>query len=355
MAEIKIAFWNLQNLFDTTVSEIAADLGYTPRNGWTEEVMNQKIENLAAVINQMHDGEKPDLLGICEIENKNVAEKLLKAIGRKDYKIAHVDSPDIRGIDTSLIYSSDVFELDGTPFGHLLHLRYRTRDVFEVPLQIKANGALLTVLVNHWPSRGQGKFESEPYRLTVASHAGRIVDQLLKLPKEDFMALPNDEISLEIINELWSRNVLLMGDFNDEPFDRSIMNFLQASNGEDHLEEPIKKSSGLKIPSPTSYLRKQAYLFNCMWQKFAIPDEGTYHFSQSTNTMNLLDQFMISKGLYFGEQGLKFDQQSVEIFKPSIMASGAKKRPKKFEYDRNRIKKNGYSDHFPITATINII
>lgn len=355
MAEIKIAFWNLQNLFDVTISEIAADLGFTPGNGWTEAVMNQKIENLAAVIKQMHDSEKPDLLGICEIENKNLAEKLIDAIGRKDYKVAHVDSPDIRGIDTSLIYSSDVFELNGEPFGHLVNLRYRTRDVFEVPLHIKSNGANLTVLVNHWPSRSQGKFESEPYRLTVASHAGRIVDELLKLPRADFMALPDDEVALEILNDLWNRNVLLMGDFNDEPFDRSIMDFLQASNGEDHLEEPIKKSPGLRIPSPSAYLNKQSYLFNCMWPKFGIPDEGTYYFAEATNSMNMLDQFMISKGLYFGEQGLKFNQQSVEIFKPSIMASGVKKRPKKFEFDRKKIKKNGYSDHFPITATIDII
>ena len=352
MAEIKIAFWNLQNLFDITISEIAADLGFTPWNGWTEDVLNQKIENLAAVINKMHDGEKPDLLGVCEIENKNLAEKLIDAIGRKDYKVAHVDSPDIRGIDTSLIYSSDVFELDGNPFGHLVHLRYRTRDVFEVPLHVKANGAKLTVLVNHWPSRGQGKFESEPYRLTVASHTGRIVDELLKLPRIDFMDLPDDEISLEILNDLWNRNVLLMGDFNDEPFDRSIMDFMQASSGIDHLEEPVKKSPGQKIPSPSSYLNKQSYLFNCMWKEMGKPDNGTYYFSGATNSMNMLDQFMVSKGLYFGEQGLKFNQQSVEIFRPSIMASGSKKRPKKFEFDKKRIKRNGFSDHFPITATI---
>ncbi len=355
MSEIKIAFWNLQNLFDTTISEIAADLGYTPGNGWTEEVMNQKIENLAAVINRMHDGEKPDLLGVCEIENKELAEKLIEKIDRDNYKVAHVENPDIRGIDTSLIYSSDVFELDGNPFGHLVHLRYRTRDIFEVPLHVKANGAKLTVLVNHWPSRSQGKFESEPYRLTVASHAGRLVDELLKLPKIEFMALPDDEVCLELLNDLWNRNVLLMGDFNDEPFDRSILDFLQASKGEDHLEEPLKKSRGLKIPSPSAYLNKQSFLFNCMWPKLGMADEGTYHFSGSTNTMNLLDQFMISKGLYFGEQGLKFNQQSVEIFRASIMATGAKKRPKKFEYDKNGVKRNGYSDHFPITATIDLI
>lgn len=355
MAGIKIAFWNLQNLFDAEISEIAADLGYTAENGWTEAVMNQKIQNLAAVIKEMHDGEKPDLLGLCEIENKSLAEKLIAAIGRDDYKVAHVESKDIRGIDTSLIYSSNVFELDGEPIGHLVHLRYKTRDVFEVPLRVKENGAKLTVLVNHWPSRSQGKFETEPFRLTVASHCGNLVDRLLKLPKAEFMALPNTSASLKKLNEYWSNNVLLMGDFNDEPFDRSIMDFLQASNGEDHLEEPIKKSGGLKIPKPSSYLNKQSYLFNCMWSKFGTPGEGTYHFSGATNTMNLLDQFMVSKGLYFGEQGLKMNRESVEIFRSPLMATGGKRRPKKFEYNKQGIKRNGYSDHFPITALIDLL
>ncbi len=355
MAQIRIAFWNLQNLFDSKISEIADDLGFTVESGYTKEVMNQKIENLAAVIKRMHGGKMPDLLGICEIENKTLAERLIKATGRSDYKVAHIDSPDIRGIDTSLIYSGDVFELDGTPEGHLVHLRYRTRDIFEVPLKVKANNAKLVVLVNHWPSRSQGKFETEPYRLTIASHCGRLVDQLLKYPKNEFEALPDTEDSLEKLNERWHRNVLLMGDFNDEPFDRSIMDFLQASSGEDNLEEPIKKSPRMKIPSEAAYLNKQAYLFNCMWPKLGIPDEGTLFYSGSVNTMNLLDQFIISKGLYYGMQGLKLDQQSVEIFRPSIMASGVKKRPRKFEFDKKGIKTNGYSDHFPITAVIDLV
>ncbi len=355
MAEIKIAFWNLQNLFDSEISEIAADLGFTAENGWTEAVMNKKIENLAAVINLMHDEQKPDLLGLCEIENKKLAEKLIDLIDRDDYKVAHVESPDIRGIDTSLIYSKKVFEPDGEPVGHLVHLRYKTRDVFEVPLRVKENDAKITVLVNHWPSRSRGKFESEPYRLTVASHCGRLIDRILKIPKAEFMALTKTQKSLNLLNNYWDKNVLLMGDFNDEPFDRSMLDFLQASNGVDHLEEPIKKSRGSKIPSPSAYLRKQAYLFNCMWPKLGIPDEGTFHFSQATNTMNMLDQFIISKGLYFGAQGLQFKQESVEIFKPKIMAPGSKKRPKKFEFSKRGIKKDGYSDHFPISAIIETV
>jgi len=352
MSEIRIAFWNLQNLFDITASEIAADLGFTPAAGWTQEVFDKKLANLAEVINLMHSGQKPDLLGVCEIENKGVVEELTNAIDRDDYEIAHVESLDIRGIDTSLIYSRDVFELAGDPIGHLIHLRYPTRDIFEVPLRVKQNGAELTVFVSHWPSRRKGAYESEPFRLTVASHCGQLVDRVVKYPRTEFLALPDTEASLARLNNQWNRNILLMGDFNDEPFNRSILDFLRASSGVDHLEEGIKKSRGLNIPSAKTYLEKQPYLFNCMWPLLGVPDEGTYHFAESTNTMNMLDQFIVSRGLFFGFQGLKINVESVEIFKPDIMTTKEKKRPRKFEFNEEGVKSNGYSDHFPIQAII---
>jgi hypothetical protein len=355
MTAIKIAFWNLQNLFDTQASVIAADLGFTPAEGWTQAVYQVKIENLAQAIRLMHGGQLPDLLGIAEIETKAVVEDLIAATGRDDYAIAHDESPDIRGIDTSLIYSQNIFELNGAPVGHLVHLRYPTRDIFEVPLRVIENGAELTVFVNHWPSRRNGIYESEPFRLTVASHCGRLVDQVLKLSRQEFLTLPDAPASLDLLNQRWNRSVLLMGDFNDEPFNRSILEFLQAANGTDHLEEVIRKSGNKNLPAPASYLGRQAYLYNCMWPHLAKPDEGTNYFSASTNSMNLLDQFIISRGLYYGIQGLKMQLESVEIFKPDILCSGERKRPKRFEFFKDGKPPTGYSDHFPIQAVVDIV
>jgi len=348
MAEIKIAFWNLQNLFDTTVSDIAADLEFTPEAGWDEVAFRNKLQNLAEVIRLMHRGQGADLLGLCEIENRSVAEQLIAAIGRDDYRLAHVESPDIRGLDTSLVYSAEAFELIGEPVGHLVHLRYPTRDIFEVTLRVRANGAELVVLVNHWPSRRQGTYVSEPFRIAVAHYCGRLVDQLLTLPRDQFLALPDAEESLSLLNDRWNRNVLLMGDFNDEPSDRSLVDYLQASRGEDKLEEKIKPRRGSHLPAPDQYLQSQAYLFNCMWPLLGEKDQGTLYFPDATNPMNLFDQFLVSRGLYYGEQGLQIDLNSVEIFKPEVMASGRKKRPQPFD----KRKKSGYSDHFPIQAIL---
>ncbi|MCA9037927.1 MAG: hypothetical protein KDA91_22530, partial [Planctomycetaceae bacterium] len=300
---IRVAFWNLQNLFDIEISAIAADLEFTPVNGWTRAAFDAKVRNLAEVIRQMFDGHGPDLLGICEIENERVARRLLREIGRDDYQLAHVEHPDIRGIDTSLIYSDRIFTADPARMkGHLVHMRFPTRDIFEVPLKVRANDAELTVLVNHWPSRSQGRWETEPFRLTVASHCSRLVDDILKVPRREYLELVDSDVSLFHLNDVWNRNILIMGDLNDEPWDRSVLEVLGAAYSTDHLEEVIRMTGG-SLPSYKSYAGRPAYLFNPMWSLMTDPDRGTRYHSECSQTMNLLDQFILSRGLYYGSQG----------------------------------------------------
>lgn len=353
MPEIKTAFWNVGNLFDTTASELATDLEFTPADGWTQQVYEAKVKNLAAVLNALHGGTGPDLLGLCEVENVNVVNDLIKAMGRNDLQVAHIDSPDIRGIDCTLVYSDKLFRKPAKSEmqGHTVHTRYATRDVFEVRLKLKGTGNTpeLIVLVNHWPSRKNGQYETEPLRITAAEHTGRLVDSYLKYTKKEFQdAKP--AFTLEKLRERWNRNVLLMGDFNDEPYSRSILDYLQASKDLDHVEEELKGAAGGKPPTLESYLKRSAYLYNAMWPQLATPDRGTHFFSQATNSMNLLDQFMVTRGLYFGLQGLKLDPASVTIFNQPP-AADAKGRP--FNFDREKM--TGASDHLPITAKITVL
>lgn len=350
MPRIKVAFWNLQNLFDTTASEIASDLEFTPKQGWTPEVLERKLDNLAAVINLMHGGQGPDLLGVCEIENASVARRLIERLSRRDLKLAHVESPDIRGIDVSLIYSDTIFELAGDPVGHLVHLRFPTRNIFEVPLRVRETGAELHVLANHWPSRMQGEAESEPFRISVAEHCGRLVDQALKLTREEFLALPNRTASLKQLNDRWNRNVLVMGDFNDEPFNRSVLDYLLATRDRDHVEVEIKASRGRKLPEPRDYLTQWAYVLNCMWPLLGRPGTGSFHFSEAVNPMLLLDQFSISRGLLLGTSGLRADLNTVRIFTPEVMTTRAG-HPREFD----RETKAGFSDHFPIEMELETV
>lgn len=356
MNPIKTAFWNVENLFDTTASPIATDLEFTPDEGWTEQALDAKVANLATIINAMHGGEGPDLLGLCEVENRAVVEKLVARTGRTDLEIAHIDQADIRGIDTCLVYSNRIFkkpkvskEKDKSDvWGHLVHFRYPTRDIFEVRLELKDSSQELFVLVNHWPSRRQGRFESEPHRITVAEHCGRIVDGILRYSREEFEAVANGGPTLEELNARWRRNVLIMGDLNDEPWDRSVVDYLSAGKDEDRIEQVLTKTDRqLK-----NYIGSRAFLFNYMWPMAAVPDRGSHFFSSqdSPNTMNVLDQFIASHGLYFGKSGLRVDRSSVEIFTGGGIATSGKKRPKKFDRKTGK----GFSDHFPITCRIDV-
>jgi len=357
MAVIKVASWNLQNLFDTVASDIAADLEFTPEQGWDAEALDKKLANLATVIKAMHGGQGPDLLGIVEVETKQLLEELIARTGLTHLKVAHVDSPDIRGIDTSLVYSSDLFEPEGEPIGHLMHLRHATRDVFEVPLVLKSNGVRLRAFVNHWPSRSAGQFETEPLRIAVAENCARLIDQLVKFPRSEYLARPDSAATLAELNERFDANAILMGDFNDEPFSRSMVDYLLAGKDVDHIEEPVKKASAADQPArqhtpvPSRYIELKAYLFNCMGPLAGASDTGTLVFSQGTNTMNLLDQFMVTRGLLFGRAGLKIKRDSVRIFKAPSMTTGGKQRPIPFD----KKTKKGTSDHFPIEAEIEIL
>ncbi len=67
-------------------------------------------------------GKLPSIVGLCEVENKNVIEDLLKNkhLLNKDYEIVHYDSPDERGIDVGLIYNKNVFKLSSTKSHELI-------------------------------------------------------------------------------------------------------------------------------------------------------------------------------------------------------------------------------------------
>jgi hypothetical protein len=352
MKAIRTAFWNLGNLFDTKASDLATDLDFTPANQWTEAAFDAKVKNLAAVLNALHDGQGADLIGLCEIENLACIRALIRAMGRDDLQIAHIESEDIRGIDVTLLYSEKIFRkpVKADLRGHVVHLRYPTRDIFEVRLRLKApSTAELIVLVNHWPSRRQSQYESEPLRITAAEHAGRLVDAYLKFSKKEWQQA-KPPLTLAQLRQRWNRNVLLMGDFNDEPFNRSILDYLQASKDLDHLEDELRGAAGGQPPRLDDYLGRSAWLFNAMWPLMSQPETGSYFWSSATNTKSMLDQFILSRGLLHGLQGLRFIRESVGIHS-AAPAADARGRPVNFD----REKLTGCSDHLPITAVLEVL
>ena len=147
MGSIRVAWWNLQNLFDTDDDPISADLEFTVAKGWTPEVYAAKKANLAAAINEFHGGQGPELLGVAEVEGDDVFGELLAAMGAGHMKV--VEDPggtsDLRGIDVSLAYDDRKLRVLEQR-SHMVNLRYPTRDIFEVVFELVETNARLVVI-----------------------------------------------------------------------------------------------------------------------------------------------------------------------------------------------------------------
>lgn len=319
MPNINVAWWNLENLFDRAghpardpdlADEIASELV-----GWTTAIRNRKLNQLASVIELMFDGTGPDLLGVCEVENDTVLQLLVdqvKLTGR-NYQIAHHMSPDARGIDVSFVFDANVLNVHD--MDHQMILKRRaTRDIFWVELEVKATGAMFIAVGNHWPSRSAGRYESAPFRML----AGETLSFTLSKLFDAFDV--GDEIP-----------VIVMGDFNDGPFDRSMQEYLLGTRD-------AKRVSRARNP----------VLLNLMWPLMAEADPGTLRFKSD---WYMLDQFLVNKGMLRNDSLVQVKPDSVQIFRPNIVKK-SNGEPRRFGRPMKGLDEDGFSDHFAVTVVL---
>lgn len=221
-----IAFYNLENLFDTKNDTLIYDDDRTPegKDAWTQERYEHKLAQLSKVIAQIGSDvgkNPPDILGVCEVENKKVLLDLVNhpTIRTYDYGIVHFDSPDERGIDVALLYRKSVFIPMAFESRRLLlskdnDKRDYTRD------QLVVEGLLdnekIHFIVNHWPSRSGGEARSRPFRLAAAKLNKRIIDSIQR----------NNSLA----------KIISMGDFNDDPVDPSLKKVLGVKGEKKQLD-----------------------------------------------------------------------------------------------------------------------
>ncbi len=313
-----VAFYNLENLFDTINDNGKYDYEFTPEGPrmWTSERYWKKIGNLARAITSMDTPETPvgpAVIGISEVENLGVVEDLvwavdstLKAHGREPWglRIVHHDSPDLRGIDVALLYNPLFFEV-GNVVPHRLVIPddpdFITRD------QLCVSGSLLDVpvsfIVNHWPSRLGGQAESSPLREAAGRLSRCIADSLWRVNPD--------------------QGIVMMGDLNDDPFDKSCAVAFGAVRDQD------------KVTAHGFY--------NPFWY---ILDHGVGTLCYK-GVWNLFDQIIVSGNLVQGLDGRLQYWKCTVINKPFLRTkTGVYKNYPKRTYASGRFL-NGYSDHFP--------
>ena len=156
MNEYFVAWWNLENLFAAEDDPerhpwLQRHLG-KELSGWNADVLQTKLDNLASVITRMNDGLGPDLLGVCEVENRAVLAQLVDKIQlpNRQYEVVHHNSQDKRGIDVAFIYDSNQFRVNASEvFHHVIQKRTATRDLFQVNFYTRSENNLLILSLIH--------------------------------------------------------------------------------------------------------------------------------------------------------------------------------------------------------------
>lgn len=304
-------FYNVENLFDTIDSKYTIDEQFLPNSEkkWDTRKYFEKIDNLAKVITALDKKELPLFLGMAEIENKGVVVDLITNTNLREgnYEIVHFESPDARGIDVGFMYRSEYFNVlskEKIEVSLSDNPNFATRDIVYVQGELKGND-IIHVFLNHWSSRRAGQKESEHKRVRAATVLRERVDRILKL----------DE----------NAKIIILGDFNDYPTNKSIEEVLRAKS------KPIFNNGDL---------------FN-MAYSLEIANKGTYNYK---GDWGMLDQMIISKGLYFGVKGMKVQNDQLLILQEDWMMYTDKKygdqKPSR-SYGGPKYY-GGYSDHLPI-------
>jgi hypothetical protein len=306
-----VMFYNVENLFDTNDDPITADEEFLPSGvrRWTNKRLAAKLNNLAKVIINTGEWEPPAVIGLCEIENRYVLERLISQPGLRNwnYRIIHKDSPDERGIDVAAIYRDDLF----VPISYSYFYPEvspadppSTREILYV-CGIAAGADTVHLFFNHWPSRYGGLMETRKARQNAA-----------------------DRLSLEVgllQSKYCNPRIIIMGDFNDQPDDLSMTRHLKA-NTETGTQSDV--------------------LYNLSYQWYT-EGRGTLKYQSE---WNVFDQIVVSGSLLGGTGNFSVRPEDAVIVESSFLFMVDERytgRKLNRTYEGYRYA-GGYSDHLPV-------
>jgi hypothetical protein len=314
-----IAFYNLENLFDTIDTPGVLDEEFTPGgpNKWTGSRYLEKLDNMALAISRIGEDDGwsggPAVLGVSEIENRQVLEDLAAhpLLKESNYQIVHYDSPDLRGVDVALMYRPRFFRVTGSASPSLALTDESGEPVFtrdQLVVSGVFDGEPMHFIVCHWPSRSGGEVTSRPRRNAAAALSRRLVDSLIA---EDSNA-----------------KVFVMGDLNDDPVDESLQKYLRASGKPDRL--------------------RNGELYNAMFPLFRKGVGSLYY----RDGMNLFDQIIMTPSL-LGNDYSSYKLAQARVFNSTFLVQ------KDGQYKGYPLRsfvgtvwQGGYSDHFPVYVII---
>ena len=311
--DFRIMFYNCENLFDIFDDSLTRDDDFTPEGGkhWTWKKYQKKIMNISKVITAVGGWEPPAIVGVCEIENRHVLEGIVffTPLKKHKYQIIHKESPDRRGIDVGLLYLENKF----TPIKYeAIQINFpdnpdsKTRDVLYVCGTTKSDDTL-HIYINHWPSRWGGQMETEHKRMYLASVVKKHTDSI-------FNTNPN-------------ANIIVMGDLNDFPTDKSLMETLEAQTQFDDYQNNK--------------------LYNLAW--YLQEEKGKYS-HRFHGEGGVLDQIIVSGALLSGKNSIYTTKDNCFVYEADFLLEEDEQYlgKKPFRTYIGFTFHDGFSDHLPV-------
>ncbi len=321
-SDFRIMFYNVENLFDPFHDSLKNDYEFVSGGikGWTWKKFEKKLNSISKVIINAGGWQPPEIVALCEVENRFVLIQLLKRtpLERFGYRIIHVESPDERGIDVCLLYRSDKFK-------ELSHQAIRvcstdsslkTRDILYVKGLLKNNGSVnnsdtLHIFVNHWPSRSGGIALSADKRKDAALTLKAAVDSIMNIQPQAL--------------------IVLTGDFNDEPSDESLTIHLGAGQSNISPDQP---------------------LVNLMAFQNTIKGIGTNKYK---GQWGIIDQFIVSSNLLHQHcNGVKVSKAEILNLPFLLQNDETFSGTTPFRTFNGMQYLGGFSDHLPVMLTLNL-
>jgi hypothetical protein len=336
---LNVIFWNVENLFHP---ESGGPRGnQNPEMGWTMERYQRKITLLGAAMTALIvQDDIPIIFGLCEIEDERVIRDVLKVL--PPFMTAAIPTNhNLPYLDTTLLYDTRSFTMRSAVY-HRLFQRFDRGDVLQVELTVPSSNVTLSVFAVHLKARPENQYLTDMYREAVCDnlqhHAWTVHngDEISRNQRKRSNLSESPEVFLSL-----TENILIMGDFNDEPFSTSLMQYLRASFDRHHVA--------------TQKSIERIALYNCSWEGLADSQPGSYYYPLGlSGPWSMLDQIVISPALLNSTSGATYIENSFQVIRH--LSADSKGIPRRMTYQDQcgefQWDIDGISDHFPVSITL---
>ena len=329
----RVMEYNVENLFDTQDDAGYQDEDFLPQGKcqWNTLRYRKKLADLSKVIMAAGGATPVDLVALCEVENDSVLTALTQRtrLHRLGYEYVVTKSNDVRGIDVALLYQPMRFGLlewremsvpynpeEERPTRNILHATGRLQ-----------NGDTLDVFVVHFPSRRGGAKATEGYRCRAAKVVKYAADS--------------------IVSKRQTPLVIITGDFNDEPQNKSIAEVIGVQSAQQFSPRKPKQSAASVKEKMSPYTILSDRLSACDGKV-----KGTYKYQ---GNWTRLDHIIVHSSMLSASHSLHTSPQDCQIFAlPFLLTNDPNEwqgvQPRRmFSGD---FYKGGVSDHLPLILTL---